>query len=320
MDDYPQIVRTHPAPPADFDPHTAPNHVLRQHGLPDRPNPEREPLLHAAWKKTFAEPLTYVEAELEVDPYMAELHASRSAGTNFSLDGWSGIQRDRDAPTDFASSAVLVHASWVVPEVLKVDPAGDKHLTVAFWIGIDGDPRIGELLQAGIAAVVKPYPVIGELSHIGAGEFVPMEIEWYAWVEWFTGQFKDPPKRITNFPVVPGDTVTFTVSGEEPGFGMVTMANLTRHHISGMTLQAHPGLQTEGESVEWIVEGTSADLPKFTPITFTDCLGKTKDGKVFHVLPGGIPLNMTGDHQNNPLTQSYASSPTSVVVKWIAFD
>jgi hypothetical protein len=317
MDDFPQTVRTHPVPPTDFDPHTAPDHVLRQHGLPRRPDPDREPDLHRVWQKTFAEPLTYVEAEVEDDPYIAALHANRSEGTNFSLDGWSGILRDQ---VDFGSPAVFVHATWVVPEVLKVDPAGDKHLTVAFWIGIDGSPSIGELLQAGIAAVVKPFPVLGELSLIGAGEFVPIEIEWYAWAEWFTGQFKDPPKRITNFPVSPGDTVSFTVSAEEPGFGQISMANLTRHQISGITLEARPGHESEGDTVEWIVEGTSVDLPKFTPITFTDCMAKSKNGNIFQVLPDGVPVNMTGDHEDNPLTQSYASSPTSVVVKWIGFD
>ena len=52
-------------------------------------------------------------------------------------------------------------------------------LTVGFWVGLDGE-ETGELLQAGVAAIVEPG-------------YLWSDVEWFAWTEWFTGEFEDRP-------------------------------------------------------------------------------------------------------------------------------
>jgi hypothetical protein len=59
-------------------------------------------------------------------------------------------------------------------------------------------------------------------------------------------------------------------------------------------------------------------LPGFEPVTFTDCTAGS-DTQVFHLQPGGIAINMEGDHDGNPLTQTTILSPTSLEVTWRAF-
>ena len=305
MDDFLQRIRTYPSPPADFDPHTAADHALRRHGLPRRPDPDREPHLARHWQHGFSEPITFVEAELAIETRLAAGRARHRAGSRFAPQGWSGIIRVQEPGTDYAQPSTFVSARWVVPDVLELDPAGMTDLTVGFWVGLDGE-ETGELLQAGVAAIVEPG-------------YLWSDVEWFAWTEWFTGEFEDPAVRVTNFPVAAGDTVAFTVCAPQPDFGFIAMANLTRHHASSIGIPARPGIMSGGKTAEWIVEGISADLPAFEPITFTDCVGGS-DGEVFSVLPGGRPVNMVGDHDFNPLTQSFATSESSVMVKWHDFD
>ena len=64
-------MRSYELPPEGFDPHTAPQEVLRRHGLPRRPDPDREPDLAWLWKRALARPPTFVKAELAIDPVMS---------------------------------------------------------------------------------------------------------------------------------------------------------------------------------------------------------------------------------------------------------
>jgi hypothetical protein len=60
------------APPTDFDPSTADARVLRKHGIPRRPDAEKEPHLRKIWDKTFAAKPTFIKAEVVVDHTMSK--------------------------------------------------------------------------------------------------------------------------------------------------------------------------------------------------------------------------------------------------------
>ena len=53
-------IRTHPLPPAGFNPRTASPLELRRHGLPQRPDPKIRPKLAALWDDIFSRKLTYI--------------------------------------------------------------------------------------------------------------------------------------------------------------------------------------------------------------------------------------------------------------------
>jgi hypothetical protein len=60
------------APPAGFDPTTAPARALRKHGIPRRPDAEKEPHLRKIWDRAFASKPTFVKAEVAVDHTMSK--------------------------------------------------------------------------------------------------------------------------------------------------------------------------------------------------------------------------------------------------------
>jgi hypothetical protein len=53
-------IRTHPLPPATFEPRAASPHELRRYGLPQRPDPAIRPQLTARWDEVFSRKLTYI--------------------------------------------------------------------------------------------------------------------------------------------------------------------------------------------------------------------------------------------------------------------
>ncbi len=305
MDDSSHLMRTYPAPGAGFDPHTAPDYLLRRHGLPRRPDPDREPELSRLWTQAFAHELNFVEAELAVDPHRSGRTALWVPGGPSVPQGWSGAFRRQSPGSDFSDPATMVYAQWVIPEVLGVDP-GDGDLQVGFWIGLDGADQM-ELLQAGVAAIVSP----GLFS---------TSIEWYAWTEWYTALTDSPAQSVQNFPVGAGDEIAVMVCARQPTSGFVSLANLTRKIATSVVVPAPPGLHSYGATAEWIVEVPSGPaLPTFEPITFTQCTAGS-DTEVFHLQPDGLVVNMEGNSDGTPLTRSTILSPTSLQVQWKAFN
>jgi len=118
--------------------------------------------------------------------------------------------------------------------------------------------------------------------------------------------------QVTNFPVATGNTVSFLVCAPEPDHGFVSMQNLATNQVTSVGINARPGITSAGASAEWIVEGISADLPDFLPVTFSDCAAGTQDHS-FNLAEGTI-TNIQGSA--GPLTQTYIASPTSAVVEW----
>jgi hypothetical protein len=286
-----------PAPP-DFGAHEAAPHALMKYGHPRRPDPRREPRLAELWRQAYARPMRYTKAELAIDPIMSRRDplshrpaARPRTGSDFRPGGWGGIVVEPSRET-----INNVFAQWTVPGIFPAsDPSGP--ITAGFWVGIDGFTN-GQVLQAGVAVTVSSNP---------------LNVQWWAWTEWYTTQYQDPAVQITNFPVSVGDTVTFLVCAVRPDHGYVGVQNLTTQQATSIGIDARPGITSAGASAEWIVEGISADLPVFLPdVTFTRCASGTRDFS--YDLTTGIVTNIQGS--TSPLTKASVSSPTIAVVQW----
>jgi peptidase A4-like protein len=296
------LMHTYDPPPAGFDPHTAAPALLRRHGLPRRPDPATEPELARLFKRAFIRPARYVKAELAIDPVMSRRDPLGGQDPDFGPSGWGGVAVVTSSlgysPPEPAST---VFAEWVVPEIIPWDPAPAAPITVGFWVGLDGFTN-GQVLQAGIAATLTPdFWLPG-----------PASVNWWAWTEWYTTQYQDPAVQVTNFPVATGNTVSFLVCAPQPDHGFVSMQNLATGQVTSVGIDARPGITSAGASAEWIVEGISADLPDFLPVTFSDCSAGTQH-HAFN-LTGGVSTNIQGSA--GPLTQASIASPTAAVVQW----
>lgn len=298
-----RLMRTYDPPPEGFDPRTAPPELLRRHGLPGRPDPKNEPELARLFKRAFIRPARYVQAELAIDPVMSRRDPLRGQDPDFGPSGWGGaVVLTSSLGYSPAEPANFVFAEWVVPEIIPWDPAPFEPITVGFWAGLDGFTN-GQVLQAGIAATLTPdfwlFPG-------------PASVNWWAWTEWYTTKYQDPAVQVTNFPVATGNTVSFLVCAPEPAHGAVTIQNLSTRQVTSVGINARPGITSAGASAEWIVEGISADLPDFLPVTFNDCTGGTQQ-HIFN-LTDGVTTNIQGS--SGALTQAYIASPTAAVVDW----
>ena len=82
--------RSYDRPPEGFDPLTAPDELLLRHGLPRRPDPNREPELARIWERTFARPLRYSKADLAIDPWLSGRNPLQDKDSEFGPNNWAG--------------------------------------------------------------------------------------------------------------------------------------------------------------------------------------------------------------------------------------
>jgi Peptidase A4 family len=296
------LMHTYEPPPRGFAMHSAEHRELQAHGIPRRPHPDREPRLTELWNRHVALEPEMIRAELEIDPVMSRrnpLHhgGERAAEAGFGPSGWGGAVVTTGSlgysPPEPANN---VFAQWTVPGIW---PASNPNapITAGFWVGIDGWGN-GQVLQAGIAVTVQPNATVN----------------WWAWTEWYTTQYKDPAVAVTNFPINVGDTVSVLVCASQPNHGFVSLHNITTNQATSVGLDARPGITSQGASAECIIEGISADLPVFLPsVTFSSFSAGTQHHS-FDLQPTGITTNITGT--NGVLTQTTIASPTAAIVQW----
>jgi hypothetical protein len=292
-------------PPARLlDPREASAQLLQAHGLPRRPDPDAEPHLARIWERAFTRPITTVRAELSVDERMRRNPLHRHATEFDDFLGWGGAIVN--TPTPATDPAVMVYGEWVIPTVIGLNPTGHDML-VGFWVGLDGWEAVGaQVLQAGIAAYVSDG-----------------DVEWYAWTEWFTGEFQDPPVKVDNFPISPGDTITVLVWATAPDFGHIVISNMASGRVCTIGITARPGITSAGASTEWVIEAPRAALPYFYSFRFTSCAGATEH--TFFDLDRAFVSNLTGADTGastlrHQLTESWIETPTQAVVQWKDFE
>jgi hypothetical protein len=307
------LYRTYNPPPKGFDPRTASDKLLRRHGVPRRPDPEREPKLSRLWRRAFARQPTFIKAELAINPVMSGRNPLRARGPAFDFTNWAGVVVE-SAKLGLGANepAAMVCAYWVMPEIVPYAPFAGV-FPVGFWVGLDGFNN-EQVLQAGIAAIVAPSGPID----INTGLVSSWSVNWFAWTEWFTQEFQDPAVEVSNFPVGPGNTVFFVVCAPEPDSGYVSMVNFSTGHATNINIKARPGISSEGASAEWIVEATIPVLPNFNPVTFSGCIAGTEHD-LFDLAPDGFVTNIT-DQRGVALTQTHIASPSTAVIEWDAWE
>jgi hypothetical protein len=283
-------------PPATFDPRSATERQLLEHGLPRRPSAETHPHARAIWEQAFSRPMKGIKAELEVDHAWSNrprpmLH---KAVTKDTPSGWGGVVMEvSQLGFNPPEPAYAVSAEWVVPLVAPVVPPPSQLQVVGFWVGIDGYGNPGPL-QAGMAAAA-----IGNM------------VGYFAWTEWIPLS----AVRVTNLAVNANDLFAVTVCATQSGQGYVAFNNVTTGVATSVTITPAPGVTSQGASVEWIVEATSAELIPFFPfVVFNNISASTKDNS-FNLGSGPVIIeNITGSKGN--LTATAIESATSALVSW----
>ena len=302
----------YPPLPTGMDPRTINDDVLREHGLPGRPDPRLQPRLLRRWNLIMARPTQFIRADLAIDPVMTERHRRRDA---FTPDGWGGVVRlGAVGAADYSFPATMVFGEIVVPEVLGVAPDGPD-LTIGFWVGLDGYAGEGQqVLQAGVAATVTQ----GWFSN---------SVNYWAWTEWYTGEYQSPAVKVQNLPVAPGDTVSVLVTANGPGDGSVFFRNSRTGLGTAVAIGQPPDIVSAGLSTEWIVEAVDEYLPLFEPVTFTNCwAGSLIEGasEGFTLTPDTVTTEITGPLWGTgpvgDLTDTELISPTAAQVKEVAMD
>jgi hypothetical protein len=216
------------------------------------------------------------------------------AVTKDQPSGWAGVVMEvSQLGFKPPEPAIAVSAEWVVPIVYPVNPPSDQLIIVGFWVGIDGYGNPGPL-QAGMAAAV-----------------LGTTVAYFAWTEWYPLQ----PVRVTNLAVNANDLFAVTVCATQSGQGYVGLNNITTGVATSVLVAPPSGVTSQGASVEWIVEGVSAELPTFYPwVVFNNISALTKDNS-FNLGSGpDIITNITGSKGN--LTTTAIESPTAALVAW----
>jgi hypothetical protein len=183
----------------------------------------------------------------------------------FGPDNWAGAVVRAGAPYSW------VFAEWVIPDVPKKG-VFDDDVTVGFWVGIDGyTTGDDQVLQAGVRVTM----------HTRWLWWPHVVVDWHAWTEWWVkGIDSSGPVFIPNFPVKPGDTVSFLVCApqpDSPAWVNILNASTGQHTVvevpTPVSSNGEP-VTLQGDSVEWIVEVVEPappNLPRFEPITFDEC-------------------------------------------------
>jgi Peptidase A4 family len=304
-------VRAYPPLPADMAPSAINDDVLREHGLPGRPDARTQPQLLRQWNRIMARPTRFIQADLAIDHVMTERHLARDP---LNPDNWGGVVRAESSGSDYPYPAKMVFGEWVVPEVSAVSPDGAS-LEVGFWVGLDGYKGEGsQTLKAGVTATVEQ----GWFSS---------SVRYRLFTEWYTQKYKSPPVSVQNFSIAPGDTVSVLVTANGPGSGTAFFRNSRSGLGTSVAISQPQDIVSAGLTTEWIVEELAEDLPWFAPVTFTNCWGASFiEGayEYFSLTPGAItpsiqgPLWGFGDVTD--LTVTEILSPTVAKVKEVAVD
>ncbi len=176
------------------------------------------------------------------------------------------------------------------------------------------EPGWATLLQAGIAVDVRP-----SIERFYPPFWVPPRLRWRAWTEWWSEEFAGTDAaaavEVSNFPVRPGDTMSFLVYAEQPDFGYAWISNFSTGQSTSVSIPAQPQIASLGTTMEWIVESVGGrDLPRFSPVTFNSCVGGSFGSHLKDVEQGFV---VDIDGSNGKLTSSSTPSDASVMVEWV---
>jgi len=222
--------------PLPADPAAIPQEELLRMGYPPRPDPVSEPDGYAEWLRQTSEPLQVIEPKAVTDDVTWGPARSQS---------WSGYVLEPGCSIfTTCISFNTVAGQWHVPTVTTPNGLGFGTFDgyTGMWVGMDGWGT-NDVLQTGTASEAWQTCVF----------FCWGGANYYAWTEWYP----NPPHKLTNLPVGPGDVIFawayYPGSGKT---GYLIFNNLTTGHGSQVFPETMPaGISSfAGDSAEWIVE------------------------------------------------------------------
>ena len=264
-------VRSFPRPPDGFDPLAASDRELLVHGFPGRPHDSQAGVLGERWREVVSRSKDHIQAEFVSAPKVSD-GVSAAAPPNVLKSGWAGstaqapaVSHDEWGVVTARDPVTWVSGQWTVPDVRAVS---DRTAACATWVGIDGARQIDstDILQVGTTQAV-----------------ISGQQQTYAWWEWYP----NPPHRITNFPVFPGDVVFCLICAPESTGAQVYLTNVTTGKFVSFAITAEGGgWSLAGDTVEWILENplmgqnSFADLPRFGAVYFDECVAGTRGNRL----------------------------------------
>jgi hypothetical protein len=266
-----------------FDPRTAAPKLLRDFGIPPRPDRAAQPRLSSIWESIFLRRLHKAPLEQKVDD--SHSHGFRKLDhrapehTGIGNLSWSGAV----LPSLRAEPFTFVAGFWNVPRPYPPPAAKEGEYRSSAWVGLDGW-NSAELPQIGTAQVV-------EVNKDG------FRSETYSWWQWWAKDNSGPPVRIESLPVAPGDLVFCCVSVVSPCRVQLFIQNQSKGQSAAIEVEA-PGKSTvAGTTAEWIVERPRDPLtqelfplPQFGSVVFQGAAAGTSRGEQF--LTGATLLDM----------------------------
>src|SRR5437763_595403 len=180
---------------------------------------------------------------------------------NSTSSNWSGYAATGGGFTS-------VSASWTQP----VATCGIGQTAASFWVGIDGDGS-------------KTVEQIGTYANCTSAN-VP---QYYAWFEMYPN-----PAYKTSYPVVPGDTMSASVSVDRVGRFTLSITDATQHWTASTTQRSTSAQFASAEVIAEDPSNSSGMVPltNFGSVTFT---GAKANGVVLDTLaPDRIDMVSAG--------------------------
>jgi Peptidase A4 family len=167
---------------------------------------------------------------------------------------WSGVGADAPEGTRIDS----VSGCWTVPNAYPPGRGDLQSYECTSWVGIDDGMRSADIIQAGVHSIVYDFP-----NFPFSTASPPVQIV-YPWWEWVPG----PEVAITNFPVLPGDTVGVSIYVFSPQEAQISLWNTGPGTITNFIVTNNPAVTSEygeefagfgmpdiaGVCAEWILE------------------------------------------------------------------
>lgn len=292
-----------PAPQShgDFPACAASPAVLRQLGLPPRPEADRPALLRDAWDRAFAKPIRL--QQFVFDPRLVEdTHFRLQSGQADEMDfsgsrfetssNWSGAYITANQNRRF----LQIWGSWTIPGALKLPPAplrgpAEIPYVCSNWIGLDGQRLYfnSSLPQMGTVSTLQPDGTTTA----------------QAWTQWWARGNSDSVPLPLGLTVTPGDQILCILTVLDPHTVAFLMVNLTTGAVlpvkgtaptvtmpDGSKLQ--PGIA--GATAEWIVERPRVlggakpcyNFPDYGETGFGLCVAVEGTQMNVSSLPGGL--------------------------------
>ena len=317
-----------PVPSGLFDPSTASPALLREYGLPPRPDPGTQPFLRRTWDRGFGAPLTLQQFHFDQQlveatryrPHLRQADELSFLETRFETSSnWSGAYITANRDKQF----VQIWGLWTIPNNLKLPPPPFRgppgiDYVCSNWIGLDGQRLYFD----------SSLPQIGTVSTLQTdGNTVAQ-----AWTQWWVRGIASTAPLPLGLAVAPGDQVLSVLTASDPQNVILVMVNLST--MTGMAVmgtaptvtlpngtQATPDIA--GATAEWILERpaipgqpTRYNFPDYGHTEFDVCVAVEGDGVDIFSLFGGLSQDLQGerlirmyDRLNNPQRTAYISMP-----------